>query len=431
MVSSPSGAFGLFDVVRAAYDAAGGVSGSWGVPLTHLTSLSYHGGGFGQAFANGSAFYRAGGPANFVSGPIRDYYFALGGAASRLGYPVGAQACTAESCQQEFQFGWIIWSAAGGARVGAPAIDAVYSALGGAGGVLGARTSPLVYYSFNGGGLAEGFAGGAIFYKKTAGAHAVTGAVRDAYFSAGGAAGRYGWPVSDQVCSGGVCRQDFEGGSVVSSPSGAFGLFDVVRAAYDAAGGVSGSWGVPLMHLTSLSYHGGGFGQAFANGSAFYRAGGPANFVSGPIRDYYFALGGAASRLGYPVGAQACTAESCQQEFQFGWIIWSAAGGARVGAPAIDAVYSALGGAGGVLGARTSPLVYYSFNGGGLAEGFAGGAIFYKKTAGAHAVTGAVRDAYFSAGGAAGRYGWPVSDQVCSGGVCRQDFEGGTISAAG
>jgi uncharacterized protein with LGFP repeats len=274
------------------------------------------------------------------------------------------------------------------------------------------------------------FTGGSL-YSGPKGTFIVRDPLRGGYFTYNGALGRLGWPVSDQVCSGGVCRQDFEGGSVVSSPSGAFGLFDAVRGAFDAAGGVSGSWGVPVTALTSLSYHGGGFGQAFSNGSAYYRQGGPAYFVSGGIREHYFSLGGAASRLGYPVGVQTCTSESCQQEFQFGWIIWSAASGARVGAPAIDAAYSALGGAAGALGARTNPLVYYAFNGGGLAEGFARGAIFYKSSAGAHAVMGAIRDAYFAAGGAAGRYGWPVSDQVCSGGVCRQDFEGGTISANG
>ncbi len=433
VVSSASGAFALFDPVRAGFDAAGGVSGAWGVPVSALMSLSYHGGGFGQAFANGSAYYRAGGSAWFVSGAIRAHYFALGGAAGELGFPVGAQQCaSATACQQEFQFGWILWTSADGARVGAPAIDATYAALGGPGGALGARAGGLVYYSFNGGGFAEVFANGPIFYKPAAGAHAVLGAVRDVYFGAGGAAGTFGWPTSDESCAAGVCTQQFEGGRVVSSASGAFALFDPVRAGFDAAGGVSGAWGVPVSALMSLSYHGGGFGQAFANGSAYYRAGGSAWFVSGAIRAHYFALGGAAGELGFPVGAQQCaSATACQQEFQFGWILWTSADGARVGAPAIDATYAALGGPGGALGARAGGLVYYSFNGGGFAEVFANGPIFYKPAAGAHAVLGAVRDVYFGAGGAAGTFGWPTSDESCAAGVCTQQFEGGPISAAG
>ena len=146
---------------------------------------------------------------------------------------------------------------------------------------------------------------------------------------------------------------------------------------------------------------------------------------------HYFALGGAAGKLGFPVGVQQCaSATECQQEFQFGWILWTSADGARVGAPAIDAAYAALGGPGGTLGARTSGLIYYSFNGGGYAEVFANGAVFYKPAAGAHAVLGAVRDVYFGAGGAAGKFGWPTSDESCAAGACTQQFEGGPISVA-
>jgi uncharacterized protein with LGFP repeats len=230
-----------------------------------------------------------------------------------------------------------------------------------------------------------------------------------------------------------VCTQQFEGGVVVSSSSGAFAVLEPVRAAFVAAGGATGAWGVPTSGLISMSYSGGGGGQAFAKGSAYYRDGGAAFFVTGAIRDHYFSLGGAAGRLGYPVGAQQCAdAATCQQEFQFGWILWTSSGGARVGAPAIDAAYAAAGGPTGVLGARSSGLVYYSSNGGGYAEAFANGAIFYKPAVGgAYVVRGSIRDAYFAAGGAAGRYGWPTSDQTCTAGTCTQQFEGGQISAAG
>ncbi len=415
--SSGAGAFGVSGPVYAAYAAAGGISGSWGVPVSAVAALP---GGTGQAFGSGSAYAVTNGTAFFVSGPIRDQYFTLGGATGRLGFPVGAQTCTSTLCSQEFQYGWISWSAAAGARVGAPAIDAVATAQAA---TLGARIpSSFVYYSFNGGGMAEGFANGAVFFKRTLGAFAVTGKVRDAYFAAGGASGSYGWPTSAQVCAGGVCSQTFEGGMVSSSGAGAFGVSGPVYAAYAAAGGISGSWGVPVSAVAALP---GGTGQAFGSGSAYAVTNGTAFFVSGPIRDQYFTLGGATGRLGFPVGAQTCTSTLCSQEFQYGWISWSAAAGARVGAPAIDAVATAQAA---TLGARIpSSFVYYSFNGGGMAEGFANGAVFFKRTLGAFAVTGKVRDAYFAAGGASGSYGWPTSAQVCAGGVCSQTFEGGTI----
>jgi uncharacterized protein with LGFP repeats len=366
--------------IEAEYQAQGGAA-VLGAAQSGVLTIAENGGGYARAYAGGSIYWStATGAKTVLVGPLRDYYFSRGGAAGDMGWPaVNQQSVTTSS----------------------------------------------------GSGVAQLFTGGSL-YSSARGTYIVREPVRAGYFAYNGALGRLGWPTSDQTCAAGVCTQQFEGGVVVSSPSGVFALFDPVRAAFDAAGGVSGAWGVPVSGLVSMSYHGGGFGQAFANGSAYYRDGGSAFFVSGAIRSHYFSLGGAASSLGYPVAAQQCaSATECQQEFQFGWILWTSAGGARVGAPAIDAAYAAAGGPSGKLGARTSGLVYYSFNGGGYAEAFTSGAIFYKPAAGAHAVTGSVRDVYFAAGGAAGRFGWPTSDQTCAAGVCTQQFEGGPISAAG
>ena len=415
--SSGAGVFGVSGSVFAAYSASGGVGGSWGAPVSALASLP---GGVGQAFGSGSAYALTNAAAYFVSGPIRDHYFGLGGATGRLGFPISAQSCTPQLCVQEFQYGSIMWSAAGGARVGAAEIDAVGVAQAA---TLGAKVpSSFVYYTFNGGGMAEGFANGAVFFKRGVGAFAVTGRIRDAYFAAGGAAGSYGWPTGAQVCSGASCSQTFEGGTVFSSGAGVFGVSGSVFAAYSASGGVGGSWGAPVSALASLP---GGVGQAFGSGSAYALTNAAAYFVSGPIRDHYFGLGGATGRLGFPISAQSCTPQLCVQEFQYGSIMWSAAGGARVGAAEIDAVGVAQAA---TLGAKVpSSFVYYTFNGGGMAEGFANGAVFFKRGVGAFAVTGRIRDAYFAAGGAAGSYGWPTGAQVCSGASCSQTFQGGTI----
>lgn len=416
-VSLGSAAYGLSGTVYSAYTASGGIDGSWGAPTSNVVNMP---GGQGQAFGSGSAYALANGAAYFVSGPIRDQYFAVGGATGRLGFPVGAQSCTSTLCSQEFQSGWILWSAAAGARIGAPDIDAVAAAQAS---VLGARVpSSFVAYAFNGGGMAEAFANGAVYLKRGVGAFAVTGRIRDAYFAVGGAAGQYGWPTAAQACTGATCSQDFEGGLLVTSGAGAFAVTGPVRTAFAAAGGTSGSWGNPTSALVGMP---GGSGQAFSGGSAYAATGGTASFVSGPIRDRYFALGGATGSLGFPLGAQACTSALCSQEFQYGWILWSAAAGARVGAPAIDTVAAAQTG---VIGARIpSSFVHYSYNGGGMAESYATGSIFFKRGVGAYAVSGRIRDLYFAAGGAAGQYGWPTGAQVCSGASCSQTFEGGTL----
>ncbi len=432
IVATPAGAALVREPVRAVFAAAGGASGAWGVPMMDAASIAGTSDGFGQAFTGGSVYYRSGGVARFVSGAVRDQYFSLGGASGSLGFPVGDQVCAAggASCQQQFERGWILWTAASGARVGDPSIDAAYAAAGGAGGVLGARTGTFVSYSYNGGGVAEVFAGGAIFFKSSAGAHAVSGGIRATYFAAGGAAGAYGWPTSDQTCTASLCQQTFEGGIVFLAAGQVLSVREPVSAVFAAAGGASGAWGVPMMDAASIAGTSDGFGQAFTGGSVYYRSGGVARFVSGAVRDQYFSLGGASGSLGFPVGDQVCAAggASCQQQFERGWILWTAASGARVGDPSIDAAYAAAGGAGGVLGARTGTFVSYSYNGGGVAEVFAGGAIFFKSSAGAHAVSGGIRATYFAAGGAAGAYGWPTSDQTCTASLCQQTFEGGTIS---
>ncbi|WP_404431782.1 hypothetical protein LG299_15375 [Microbacterium lacus] len=431
VVASSAGVFPVVSPVRALFEAAGGAAGTWGVPLSGVLSVAYNGGGLGQVFANGSAYYRSGGPAFFVSGAVRDAYFARGGAAGSLGFPTGAAVCEGSTgCRQQFDGGWLLWTAAAGARVGDPAIDAAHNA---SSGVLGTRTAgSFVRYAYNGGGFAEGFANGAVFYKPSVGAaFAVSGAVRDAYFATGGAAGRYGWPTSAMTCANGTCAQSFEGGTVVASSAGVFPVVSPVRALFEAAGGAAGTWGVPLSGVLSVAYNGGGLGQVFANGSAYYRSGGPAFFVSGAVRDAYFARGGAAGSLGFPTGAAVCEGSTgCRQQFDGGWLLWTAAAGARVGDPAIDAAHNA---SSGVLGTRTAgSFVRYAYNGGGFAEGFANGAVFYKPSVGAaFAVSGAVRDAYFATGGAAGRYGWPTSAMTCANGTCAQSFEGGTISATG
>lgn len=365
--------------IEAEYLAQGGAAGL-GEPITGVNPLYENGGGFGRAYARGSIYWTYTYGAKTVrEGRLRDYYFARAGADGDVGWPV-----------------------------------------------LNQETLTLS----TGNGIAQLFSGGSL-YSGAFGTFIVREPVRTGYFSMNGAAGPLGWPKADQLCSAGICRQEFAAGSVISSLAGAFPVLDPVRAEFDVSGGV-GTWGAPLTGVNYLPYFGGGYGQAFAMGSAYYLPGGRAYFVSGAIRDRYFSLGGAAGWLGFPIGVQQCAdAATCQQQFQYGWIMWTASGGTRIGDPAIDSAYAAQGGSGGTLGARTSPFVYYSFNGGGFAEGFANGAIFYKRSVGAaYAVSGTVRDAYFAAGGAAGRFGWPTSGMTCTASTCSQGFEGGTITAA-
>jgi hypothetical protein len=91
----------------------------------------------------------------------------------------------------------------------------------------------------------------------------------------------------------------------------------------------------------------------------------------------------------------------------------------------IDDRYAELGGASGALGAPTGPPT------GGGERGFrayVGGTIFASRAHGTWVVpTGSVLNAYLAAGGPDSTFGWPTAAQDCTGGVCTQEFEGGTL----
>ncbi|MFC9559100.1 LGFP repeat-containing protein [Agromyces sp. NPDC056965] len=427
------GAHATWGAIRTAYAAAGGF-GSWGSPTSALVNLA-GGAGVGQAFTKGSAF-ALGSTAYFVEGAIRDLYFTNGGATGRLGFPTGPASCGADgTCSQDFQFGVIMDPSNGAARVAAPDIEAAHGILGGASGVLGPVSGPLVYYPYGGGGLAQGYASGAIFRKYGGGAFAVYGVVRDAYFANAGAAGRFGWPTSSLTCGspGGSCRQEFEGATVHwTAATGAFGVSGVIRDAYDRAGGPGAAWGWPTTHTIPLP---GGTGQAFTSGSAYATSAGQGYFVSGAIRGIYFGYGGATGALGYPTADATCgqPGNGCVQPFQQGSIYaWEATGAQAVLHPFLEP-YTSAGGPAGSWGLPTTPAVALPYGGGGTGQAFQNASIYNSTQTGTHAVTGAIRVQYFALAGAAGALGYPTGDAVCGATGCSQSFQGGVLrtNAAG
>ena len=432
-----TGARASWGSINQAYVASGGMAGGWGVPTSDQVYLAPNGGGFGQAFAKGST-YAQGGAAYFVNGPVRDLYFSRAGATGSLGFPTSAEHCDLPGgeCAQSFQFGAIIRSNSGVARVASPEIEAAYARAGGRNGTLGAASGELTYYPYNGSGLAQGYAAGPIYWKPSLGAFAVTGAIRDAYFAQGGVAGPFGWPKQDAQCGvpAGVCSQMFEGATVYGANSApAFGVFGALLQAYVAAGGPQGSWGLPLTQLISIPQNGGGSGQAFSNGSTYTKGSDPARFVSGPIRDDYFALSGAAGTLGFPVSDQTCgqPVGVCSQSFQGGYIVWSSSTGAQVVSGLFLAKYLAAGGMTGSWGLPLTPSVGLPFGAGGNGQAFQGASVYRTVNGGAYAVSGSIRDFYFARGGAAGPLGYPVGDMACAAdGVCSQPFEAGTVRSA-
>ena len=288
--------------------------------------------------------------------------------------------------------GSVYWYSSTGAKTcGSVRCGDYYFAAVGADGDMGWPVPTSSRSQAHGDGIAQLFTGGPCTPARRARS---SSAIRCAgYFASGRTPRRLGWPQVGSVVRGPGVDTSFEGGSVVSSHAGAFGLFEPVRAAFDAAGGVRGVGCAG--HGSRCSSHGGGLRPGVRNGVRLTRRSGPAFSCRGRVRDHYFSSDGAAGALGFPLAAQQCEARRLP-----------------AGVPVrLDPVDRGSGRPGrrsgdrrrvrgarrpdGLLG-RDAAFVYYPYNGGGFAEAFANGAIFYKPAVGALVVSGTVRDVYFA-----------------------------------
>lgn len=475
-------------MIDAEYAAQGGAAGALGAAASDMLQIQANGGGYGRAYQGGSIYWSpAYGAKTVLAGPIRDYYFARGGAAGWLAWPqfnsgsvsaspngiaqafsggsvyssgVGTHAVpdalrpayfavhgaigilgwpTADAIarsdrgggtEQRFQSGVVYRSSAGAFAVPRE-IASVHDAAGGVPGRLGWPTSAYAAIAANGGGIAQAFGGGSV-YASPAGAYAVEGAVRDAYFGVNGAIGRLGWPIGAADCST-SCRQDFQYGSIIAGANGATITAPEIDAVYAQSGGSAGVLGAPTTGLLRLDVGGGGMAVAYQSGSIYFKRSLGAFAVTQPILLRYFATGGAAGPFGWPSSSERCESggAACQQDFEGGRLYRSFGDAARLSTNDIFGLYGRLGGARGVLGPTASDLLSIAQNGGGVAQVFASGSVYSKTSAGTFAVTGAVRDRYFQLGGAAGALGWPTGAASCGAGRCTQVFEGGTIDVPG
>ncbi|HET8767741.1 MAG TPA: hypothetical protein VFM86_10495, partial [Pedococcus sp.] len=131
--------------------------------------------------------------------------------------------------------------------------------------------------------------------------------------------------------------------------------------------------------------------------------------------------------LGYPLAAQvATTRDGWVQLFQFG-----ATCGGPVPVEAVPrpmyAAWAAAGREGGALGYPVGPAHTVSR---GVAQFFEQGELWALGSGAARRVYGAVLTQWKAAGGATGRYGYPVTDTVATGdGRLTCTFEGGAITA--
>jgi uncharacterized protein with LGFP repeats len=420
-----TGAAAVLEPERAVYFQNSGAAGPLGWPISQSLPISGPGGaGRGQAFSKASIYSSPSG-SFVVTGAMQQTYFARGGAAGYLGFPISREIPFTGGTAQSFQLGTVYMQSNGwGGAVSAPLI-AAYAKSGGPTGTLGWPRSDTSTISANGGGTGQAFERGSL-YGSPAGAFIVNGAIRDFYFTKGGSAGSLGWPKAAAVCATAAdCRQDFQYGTVYWTQTAGARIGTPAIETYAQAN--AATLGARVSDAIRSSDNGGGFGQSFANGSVYSSAAGTFR-VQGAVRNYYWGLGGSAGALGWPTGEwkPGATGRPGSQSFQKG-TIYSDGTTSYLGDPAIEQVWWAAGGPAGALGQKSSGVIQIPQNGGGRGQAFVGGSV-YASAAGAFAVSGGVLTTYFSHGGSAGTLGWPVAVGACTNGTCVQKFQSGTIT---
>ena len=319
ILSTSTVAYSVIGDMATLYASLGGKSGILGYPASNLVTIPQNGGGTGQSFTGGSVFSSEAGTFT-VTGAVRATYFSQAGAAGPLGWPTGSQVCTAVVCSQTFQNGSVYWSKPTGGWYSIGDIDDAYRAAGGPTGALGWPRTAVITVAENGGGIAQSFANGSL-YASPEGAYTIPVRIRAPYFRAGGSAGVLGWPTAAESCTPLVCSQTFQNGTVYwSKPTGGWYSAGAIDVAYQAAGGPAGSLGWPRSGLITVPENGGGVAQAFTGGSIYSSPAG-AFPVTGAVRAAYFVTGGSAGLYGWPTGAATCAVNGlCTQTFTGGTI---------------------------------------------------------------------------------------------------------------
>ncbi|MFC7573753.1 reprolysin-like metallopeptidase [Klenkia terrae] len=407
--STPStGTHAVTGAVHAAWVASGLEAGRLGYPTTDLI-CGMRDGGCGQVFQGGRIYSSPVSGAHVVWGAVQDAWIAQGWETGPLGYPTTDLICGMRDggCGQVFQGGRIYSSPSTGTHALTGDVHTAWVASGYEVGRLGYPVTGLIC-GMRDGGCGQVFQGGRIYASPSSGAHAVTGAVQDAWIAQGWETGPLGYPTTDQVCglAGGGCRQAFAGGAIYSSPGGTRAVSGGILAVWTASGAETGPLGYPTSGLI-CGLRGSGCGQVFQGGRVYSTAATGTHAVSGAIQDAWIAQGWETGPLGYPTGMPSARLPGAHSP--------SPAGALRlgrwhpVGDGAILAAWTATGGHTGSFGFPTSGLVCGLRNG-GCGQVFQGGRIYTTAATGTHAVSGRIQDAWIAQGWETGPLGYPTGD---------------------
>ena len=215
-----------------------------------------------------------------------------------------------------------------GVTAATSAIMAHWSALGGAGGVLGAPVSGELPTPGKAGSYTH-FQRGSIYASSATPAREVHGMIRDEWARLGWEGSALGFPVTDELPAGAVRFNHFQGGSVYwSAGTGAHEVRGSIRALWAGLGWERSVLGLPTSG--ELPADGGRYNR-FQGGSVYWSPSTGAHEVHGLIAAQYLHLGAERSALGYPVSDETAAAGSARvSRFEHGTISWTLDGGTVV-----------------------------------------------------------------------------------------------------
>ncbi len=223
--------------------------------------------------------------------------------------------------------------------------------------------------------------------------------------------------------------QVFENGRVYWSPAtGTHAVVGAIGERYVEMGG-DRTLGLPTTgEATGL--RDGGASQRFTGGTMFWSPATGAHFAKGEILRKYASMGWENHALGYPVTDEDCSISGgCFQRFQHhgGHIYWSPETGAHFTRGKIHGKYGQLGyEANPRLGFPTTDEIC-GLRDGGCFQRFEkeDTHIYWSPATGAHFTRGMIHARYGSTGWEKGRFGFPVTDEICGlrDGGCYQRFQ--------
>lgn len=418
---------------RTYFGTQGGISGRLGWPTSDQSTRT---GGRSQGFQGGAVSWTE--PHGFavVSGKIREHYaewaLAFDGP---LGWPTGNQVCTTETkCVQPFGNGSIQLDGSK-LSISIPEIESLATSQATQ---LGSVTQTARAQTANGGGFVQAHKNGAVTWNKIAGAHVLSGSIRTAFGAAGGVSGSYGWPNAEQVCSAdGSCSQSFTGGTIeVDAAGNNTSMSKDIRDAFNALQLAGVDLGKSLGATRTVTQGSGGRVHSFENGAiaASDRTG--AFAVMAPIRVPFNSAGGLNGPLGWPTGnarSEAANGGGLVQGFE-GGAVTNTGVGSFILAGEMRTAFGTRGGLTGPLGWPLSNSVSHTVSGGGVVQAFQGGALAQRSGSTTPVLLeGEIRTVFGTAGGLSGLPGWPTGDardEAANGGGRVQGFQNAAITSS-